>query len=354
MPPIGGCLYAKPIPLRRRRIASGIVIAALVGLTTTLLAQTTPTTLRPSAYADNSYSAADQGLWVVSQPRHHVVLLFDAGGSPPRLLQAIGTQGKAAGQFLRPTGVAIAAARNTLVVSDAGNNRVQVFRLERGATGEVRRVSFAKSFGRWGKGAGEFDGPEGVALDTDGNVYVCDSGNARVEVFDAQLHFVRELEAAPGHLRLPLSIGFDGKAERLYVVDAGNLQVHVFSRAGQWLNAWGKPATPPGPGTFAYPFGLALGNDDSVYLTDSRRQNVQQFKTSGDFVREWGGPGQEPGRFFQPEGIAADSDGRLIVVDFGSHRGQTFTPSGELLDHFPIPPGDLILPTPPRPVSRGP
>jgi DNA-binding beta-propeller fold protein YncE len=315
-------------------------------LATTLGADEVAPPPRPWLYADNSYAAIDGDLLVLSQPRHHAVLLFHVGRMPPELLHVVGTQGRAAGQFIRPTGVAISATLDRIAVSDAGNNRIQLFRLERGQASEVLRVSFAKSSGRGGQERGEFNAPEGLTLDREGNLYVCDAGNARIQVLDAQLRFARQWGVrgvGVGRLALPLAIAIGPAGDRVYVADGGNPRVHVFDPQGNLHGEQGR-LTPTKGGTLAYPFGLAVSSKGVVYVTDSRRHVVQQLDAHGNFVSEWGKPGQEPGRFFQPEGIAIDAKGRLLVVDFGSHRGQWFSPAGVLLEHFSIPPGDLVSP----------
>ena len=73
-----------------------------------------------------------------------------------------------------PTNIAIDTSDNMVYVSENSNNRVSVFTSE---------GQFVKSFGRWGKGPGEFNHPHGLAVDTNGVVYACDHGNSRVQVF---------------------------------------------------------------------------------------------------------------------------------------------------------------------------
>jgi DNA-binding beta-propeller fold protein YncE len=338
---------AKRFPVVRAAVLLTAVLA------TSLTAEEMAPSGRPWLYADHSYVAIDEELLVLSQPRHHAVLLFHVGRVPPELLRVIGTQGTGAGQFVRPTGVAISAARGLIAVSDAGNDRIQLFGLERGEAGEVLRVSFAKSSGRRGHEHGTFDAPEGLTFDREGNLYVCDAGNRRIQMLDAQLRFVREWRGGLGkeRLELPLAIAISPAGDRVYVADGGNPRLHVFDRWGKAVGSR-EGGTATRGGALAYPFGLAVGSDGAVYVTDSRRHVVQQLDAQGNFVSEWGQPGQEPGRFFQPEGVAIDARGRLLVVDFGGRRGQWFSPSGVLLEHFSIPPGDLAPPIPA--VSSGP
>jgi DNA-binding beta-propeller fold protein YncE len=303
------------------------------------------------AYRDNSRAAYDGGLLAIVQPRYHAVVLFDArSGTPVRLL-AFGRYGRQAGDLIRPTGIAVDARRGLVYVSDTDNDRIEAFRLEREAAGVVRSVSFAKAVGRNGSQPGEFKQPAGLALDREGNLYVCDAGNARVQVLNPKLTFIRQwggAGSALGQFDTPASIAVSQDGDTVFVSDIGRLQLQAFERDGTVVSAWGTPRHPDrglASGELAFPFAIAAA-EGFIYVSDSRRQDVQKFR-GPTLVKAWGGAGNEDGRFFQPEGVAVIDGGRVLVIDQGGHRGQIFSPDGAFIMTFLIPAGDLFpWPTP--------
>ena len=86
---------------------------------------------------------------------------------------AFGSQGSGNGQFLNPFGIAVGSGGN-IYVADTFNNRVQVFNPS---------GVFQFAFGSQGMGNGEFSMPQGIAVGSGGNIYVADTVNNRVQVF---------------------------------------------------------------------------------------------------------------------------------------------------------------------------
>lgn len=298
------------------------------------------------AYRDNSRMAHDDGLLAVVQPRFHSVVLFDVRSAPPRPMFAFGRYGRQAGQFARPSGVALDGKRGLVYVSDTDNDRIEAFRFERDKSGAIVGAAFLKAVGRSGSAPGELKQPAGLAVDRDGNLFVCDVGNGRVQVFDAKLAFVRQWgQSADAADRLvnPSSIAIDRASDTVYVADLGRLEIRAFDRSGTLQAVWGGPRNPEkgvAAGEVAFPFGIATGQG-VTFISDTRRQDIQKFRGS-QLLQTWGGPGNEDGRFFQPEGIALLDAGTVVVIDQGGLRGQVFSTDGVFRQAFQIPPGDLF------------
>jgi len=172
-----------------------------------------------------------------TKSKEHLVRIFDLEGKP---LGTIGQgKGSGEGQFMFPTHLAVDEAGN-LYVSDTLNSRVQLFN----SAGK-----YLMRFGERGDGWGMFDKPKGVALDSFGNLYVVDSGWSNVQIFNEKgkmLLFFGGRGPVPGMLRNPTAIAID-KKNRIYVGDFINSRVEVYqlvntTAADSFLNPPDKPA----------------------------------------------------------------------------------------------------------------
>ena len=90
------------------------------------------------------------------------------------------------GQFDKPLGIAVDSKGN-VSVADAGNNRIQKFQLVHPCPSGTTQVGFGVCFntewGSYGSGKGQFSFPEGIAVDSKGNVFVADTLNHRIQTF---------------------------------------------------------------------------------------------------------------------------------------------------------------------------
>lgn len=145
-------------------------------------------------------------------------------------LGQFGTNGTGPGQFDLPKSIAVDQAGN-IYVADTRNKRIQKFTAE---------GSYIEEWGTYGKAPGQFDQPHDVALDPWGNIYVADADgpdhNNRVQVF-----FNDEILAAtwgsfgggPGQFNFAARVAIDPSGLNIYVCDAGNNRVELFSYANQ-------------------------------------------------------------------------------------------------------------------------
>ena len=241
-----------------------------------------------------------------------------------------GHQGGDLGQYRNPTDIAVFRNRIgvvNVVVADTGNARVKVL-TDQGA--------FLEKWGTPGTGPGEYSSPMGVAVDGAGTVFVADSGNGRVQKTNAWTNAMTDLSGnflgqfgrtgkGAGELDQPTDLALDREGN-LYVVDSGNDRVQKFTRDGKVLASWG--ASGSGPGQFDHPLGIALGPEGGVYVTDARNDRVQKLDAAGRFLLQWGRSGSGRGEFLGPAGIAVDGAGRVYVADRGNHRVQVFDGQG--------------------------
>src|SRR3979490_1850770 len=133
--------------------------------------------------------------------------------------------------------------------------------------------------GKPGQGAGQsgldiFDSPTGVAVASNGDIYISEGhgeakpNNSRIMVFTKDGKFIKTFGTAgsgDGQMRSPHAIAFDSQ-DHLYVADRGNSRVVVFDRDGKFLAAWKQ---------FGRPSGIGVDRNDMLYVIDSQSSDNQ-------------------------------------------------------------------------------
>lgn len=186
-----------------------------------------------------------------------------------------------------------------------------------------------KKFDVWGtRGQGTLSKPIGVTSDSAGRVYVTDVAQQRVLVFDRAGEFVTAMGAA-GELHTPTGIGLDERRRRIYVVDTRKHNIAVYDFEGRRVSTIGERGS--APGQFNFPTNLAVGGDGRIYVTDSMNFRVQILAPDGSSLKSFGSNGDRPGQFSRAKGIAVDSDGHIYVVDAAFNNYQIFDQDGQLM-----------------------
>ncbi|MFN2274601.1 MAG: flippase activity-associated protein Agl23 [Anaerolineales bacterium] len=244
----------------------------------------------------------------------------------------IGGPGAAPGELQAPRQIAF-SADGKLVVADSDNHRIQIF----SSSGEPLLA--------WGQYAdaglgpapgGTFNQPWGVAV-SDGDIFVADTWNHRIERFDDQGNFLNSFGffgTEGGELALygPRSVAVDDQG-RVYVVDTGNKRVLVYDAQGTPLAWFGGGGIEPGK--LDEPVGIAIGADGRIFVVDTWNQRVQLFReTATDFyqpvgewpVDAWYGQSVENKPF-----IAVSLDGQVCVSDPEGARVLCFDEQGTFL-----------------------
>ena len=218
-----------------------------------------------------------QGDIVVIEPHYSRVNHFRTNGT---LLLQWGQPGTNTGQLGSPRAVAV-NSRNEVFVSEYGpTERVQRFQLpDPNPTGSdaPRPPKLLNAFGRMGNGPGEFNRPEGLCVDLQDRLYVADSCNHRIQIFDREGHFLRSYGKAgsgKGELSYPYDICIDS-AGRQYVCEFGNSRIQVFDTNGCSLEIIGGPGA--SRGQFANPWGVALDSRENLYVADSQNHRIQKL-----------------------------------------------------------------------------
>lgn len=204
-------------------------------------------------------------LYVVDQGSR-MVLVYDAAGKFHRYL---GQLKGGESYFDTPTAVAIDKVTERIYVCD--RQRHMVFILD-------NRGRLIRKLGKrgWGDGPGEFRMP-GQLLISGGELFVLDTGNARLQIFDTSGKFLRAIKLTHIDRRAGLAVD---KRGNIYVSDAGLNQIQVFRANGQPLYTFDEGALTGND--FSGPTAMWIDADATLYVVDSQNSRVQVFHINGD------------------------------------------------------------------------
>jgi len=259
----------------------------------------------------------------VADAENHRIQKFTSSG---QFIAKWGSKGSGDGQFDSPYGIAIDSSGD-VYVADTSNDRIQKF---------TSGGQFVLKWGSYGHENEQFDAPKGIAVNSSGDVYVGDTADADTEIYCIQKftssgQFIAKWESSgsgDGQFDGPESIAVDTSGY-VYVADQSNNRIQKFTSNGQFVTKWGSEGKEDGQ--FTQPFGLAVDSSDNVYVADSENHRIQKFTSSGQFIAKWGSEGSGDGQFDEPHGIAIDGSGNVYVGDPYMHRIQKFTSSGQFL-----------------------
>lgn len=251
--------------------------------------------------------------------------------SPILTLNDSAAAGPASGQLSSPRNMAVGPNQHIYVL-DSGNNRVQVF----DQSGQP-----LTTWGSFGEGQGQFNEPWGIAVD-ESFVYVADTWNHRIQKFTLDGEFVNSFgfSGSPSEDGLDEGLGlFFGPRSivllddnRLAVTDTGNHRVQILTRDGEALQQIGGFGNLLG--LMNEPVGLGSGPNGSIYLTDTWNSRVQQFDQNMAPVNEWPVDAWDGTSINNKPYIAVDSAQRVYVSDPEGYRVLIFNPNGTFLGRF--------------------
>lgn len=222
---------------------------------------------------------------------------------------------KTHGHFVRIIGLAM-DDNDRLFVSDPGLRHVLVFNAKHEPEDVITEGMV---------------GPGGMAIDVENRLlYVADVEQDQVLVYDADsLKLKRRIGSAdtkhastkPGDFARPGGLAVDGDGN-LYVADTLNNRIEIFDGDGNFISTFGKAGD--GPGYFSRPKGVAIDSDNHIWVTDGMQDRVQVFNQDFQLLISFGGHGLLPGMFQGITGIAIDKQNRVFTSEIFPGRVQQF------------------------------
>ncbi len=250
---------------------------------------------------------------VADTARHRVVVFARSG----RFETSFGGRGVAEGALQSPCAIAFLPDGRGILVSDTDNDRIQLF---------DRSGRFIRTFAPAGESAGRLSRPTGLAVASNGDVYVADSGNNRIQVYaptGSHIAAFGTRGSAAGQFSVPYDVAIARDGRTLAVADYGNHRVQLFDMGGRFLRAIGGFGT--APGKFWGASGVAFARDGTLLVADAANRRVQWFDLQGGESGAFGRGGDAPGEFVQPHAVTADwNHGTVYVSDFYLNRVQAF------------------------------
>lgn len=191
---------------------------------------------------------------------------------------------------------------------------------------KVAGLKAVSSIGRPGVGQGEFQQPRCVFIDSAKNLLIADTENGRIQVFDASGHYLRMIRPPQTQesFRFPRALAAN-PLNILYVTDDLDFRIYKFDAMGRQLAVWKRVRTlEENP---AIPGRILIGPNGLLYLSEPNNHRVLVYdaneKLLGSFGREHG--------LQSPGGMAIDTKGNLMVLDFGTSSIHVINPRGELV-----------------------
>jgi len=255
-------------------------------------------------FTPHCIAADGNGLIYVADPSLGLVHKYDLASREVSYIAEAGTQ-----RLGSPVGVVLDRQGN-LYVTDA--QRAAIFKFT--AEGVLLSELDVKDLLRR---------PTGIAINSRGEKIVADSLVNKVFVFGPDDQLKSELTGPDFKetFNMPTYVAVDA-SDNVYVTDSMNFTVRVFDSTGKYLRSQGQIGD--SPGSFARPKGLALDSDSNLYVLDAIFGNFQMFNQQGQLLLYVSQEGTRPGELMLPSGIFIDRDDRIYVADTFNHRIQIY------------------------------
>jgi secreted PhoX family phosphatase len=268
-------------------------------------------------------------------------------------------------QLSVPAGVAVDAAGN-LYIADSGNHSIRKV-----TNGVITTVAGGAGLGFSGDGgpatSAQLNSPGGVAVDPAGNIYIADTNNHRIRMVSNGTITTVVGDGVPGsrgdngpatsaQLDIPEGVAVDSTGD-LYIVDTSENRVRKVSNgiittvAGNGTQGGSGDNGPATSAQLFHPYGVAVDAAGNLYIADFANSRIR--KVSGGVITPIAGTGIQGfsgdngpalnAQLFDPYGVAVDAAGDVYIGDFWNNRVRLLTPSAAACT-YSVMPGSLQSP----------
>ncbi|MFA6434210.1 MAG: 6-bladed beta-propeller [Elusimicrobiales bacterium] len=233
-------------------------------------------------------------------PETREVVLVDTDSRKTVIMRS----GAQQGQAKNPRGMA-SDPKGQLYISDTGNGRVQIFNAD---------GTYANLFGEEGSKEGKFSDPAGIAVNLKGVIYVADTGNRRVQAFNSDGIFLFSIGPVIGNinLRKPVGVRTD-RLRNLYILDSDLKKVIVTDANGKFLRVWDDS------GLLQDPISIGYDGMTYFYILDRGAYSVKIFDEQGKFISSFFSKGPGEREFMDPQYMEI-ADNKVYVADRGAGK----------------------------------
>ena len=198
-------------------------------------------------------------------------------------------------------------------------------------------LTVARLLGSEGEGPGQFQQPRAIVVGKNGRVYVADTGNRRVQAFDAEGRYLFAFDLSDGTNKFaePFGMVMTSKSE-LIVMDADEGRMYRFDVEGRPLGALDSTTK------FYKPRGFSIDKNDNFYVADTGGSRIIKLDKDAAVAMVIGERGKDPGQVDQPCDVIGDPTGEVWVSDCVNGRIQLFSPDGAFKLQFSIPASDPL------------
>jgi DNA-binding beta-propeller fold protein YncE len=198
--------------------------------------------------------------------------------------------------------------------------------------------------GRFGTGRLYFDDPMDLSVNEDGDLFILDAGNFRIQVMDEDGDFLSKWnlrESSKEGFDEPVAMAMSFDEDFLVVLDSDDNEIRKYDLEGDFLLSFGESGI--GKGKLDEPVDLTVDSLGYIYVLDRARGKILKFHRKGTFVDEWGKKGRGDKNLDDPISIAYSDEltGIIYVLDMGRKALLAFQRDGDFRDIIPIPGGVL-------------
>lgn len=248
----------------------------------------------------------------ISDTNKKRVQIFDYEGNS---VKTFGTWGANPGQFQFPYGIA-GDSKGNIYVADLYNGSVSKFDKE---------GKFLGLFAEKNSTEKVFEAPAGVTIKND-LVYVTDVRQHTLKIFNLQGNLVKQIGSKgvqPGQLNAPNGVAVDNNGT-MYVTDTGNQRIQVFDKNGKSIKLINGSQDGKGQSVFVNPRGIGLDDKGNIYVVSNLTHRMYIFDKDGKQLFTVGGYGEGEKQFSLPNGLFVDERGRVYVTDTTNQRVAVF------------------------------